>query len=988
MSEWRLAAFGAALRAVEGGPPKNLIARAQPEAADRGETLTSEDLTDALKTIEGTNPFLSSLGMQVHKWDVQPATEEWADDTEPSTPARRDTICTLLGLDTAGAAQLLEMRPIFSDGNVVITAPWERWYTPELAEQRSFYWKRYLDYLLTVKLWDEDSITSLDVASTQVLERLSDPTRPEANQAKGLVVGYVQSGKTANFTGVVAKAIDAGYRLVVVMTGTIEMLRAQTQRRIDMEMVGRQNILGDLSAELAAEQGIDYQDDRDWLNGRFLDLEEQNLATEIRRLTVHHKDYQKQFRTLKIERFEAGRPLYDPDNLFRTDARLAIVKKNGTVLKKLVDDIKANKSAFAEIPVLIIDDESDQASVNTVDPEKVIKAKAEGKEIKERRAINERIAAMLELMPRAQYVGYTATPFANVFVDPADPQGIFPKDFVIGLDRPAGYMGVEDFHDLSELDEDAPSAVGPNEKARVRSLRAGEDDESAQDTELATAIDMFVLTGAVKLFRAAADPQQVFRHHTMLVHHSVKKADHSELADRVRSLWTQAEFARPAGKSRLKVLYESDILPVSAEQGLAPGLVPSFEQLTEFIPRAIGRITEHDHNPVIVVNSDKDIQQNQQSLDFDRYDTWRILVGGAKLSRGFTVEGLTVTYFRRATNMGDSLTQMGRWFGFRQGYRDLVRLYIARKARFGKKTVDLYQAFENIAIDEAAFREQLKKYAEWDGDAPKILPRQIPPLVEQHLPWLRPTARNKMFNAVLTEQIEQPFTPSGYSNTLVGLKANLDLWRPILKIADQEAELPEGTGTSTFDAFTGRIDASPLLEAIERTEFLDLYKERSVIPRLNFLQRLLDQDDLDDFAVIVPQLETSTVAITGVGERAVVSRDRRPGRGNKFGEMTSKRNRVAAERFVDGEPPEALQSLHSAKTGAVVIYLAREKRPHHDKSPSKTPSATDVETGLVVAFSVYAPQACIRANPAVPTWTVHDQSQEDSVTIEVPGAAE
>ncbi len=140
------------------------------------------------------------------------------------------------------------------------------------------------------------------------------------------------------------------------------------------------------------------------------------------------------------------------------------------------------------------------------------------------------------------------------------------------------------------------------------------------------------------------------------------------------------------GKAGLKALYErEDIRPVSivrAEDGIPPAPDSTNRLLC---PKAIGRITEHSDNPVIVVNSDKDIQQQQQALDFDRHSTWRILVGGAKLSRGFTVEGLTVTYFRRATNMSDSLTQMGRWFGFRRGYRDLVRLYIARYAQIRLK---------------------------------------------------------------------------------------------------------------------------------------------------------------------------------------------------------------------------------------------------------------------------------------------------------------
>ena len=223
------------------------------------------------------------------------------------------------------------------------------------------------------------------------------------------------------------------------------------------------------------------------------------------------------------------------------------MKKNATVLKKLVTDIEANKQAFAEIPVLMIDDESDQASVNTVDPEKILAAKAEGREIKARRAINDRIAAMLELMPRTQYVGYTATPFANVFVDPSDPVGIFPRDFVIGLERPPGYMGVEDFYDSAESSDDEKTYSNSNELAFVRDLEATDDDENHQDEELAKAIDMFVLTGAIKLYRASADPALTFRHHTMLVHDSVRKIHHRKAAEHVRHLWSTAEVHRSRG---------------------------------------------------------------------------------------------------------------------------------------------------------------------------------------------------------------------------------------------------------------------------------------------------------------------------------------------------------------------------------------------------------------------------------------------------------
>jgi len=495
---------------------------------------------------------------------------------------------------------------------------------------------------------------------------------------------------------------------------------------------------------------------------------------------------------------------------------------------------------------------------------------------------------------------------------------------------------------------------------------------------------MFVLTGAVKLYRADIDPNLDFRHHTMLVHHSVRKLHHSDIAEQVKKLWAHGQLSSPAGKARLRSLYESDVIPVSAvrtEEGIpAP---PPFDELGDYIAKAITRMTQHSLNPVIVVNSDKDIQQ--QALDFDRYNTWRILVGGAKLSRGFTVEGLTITYFRRATRMSDSLTQMGRWFGFRPGYRDLVRLFIAREARFGRKRIDLYEAFESVALDETAFRKQLEKYADWEDDKPKILPRQIPPLVSQHLPWLMPTARNKMFNARVVEQSEQPFTPAGYANHVDLLKKNVDVWRPILAQAQQQVQLPVGKTDVQFDAYIGTVSALDLVNSIESTRYLYLYKERTVDPKISFYRRLIEEGALDDFLIVVPQPDTELVDVQGVGKRAVISRDRREGRGGKFGEMTEPKNRPIIERFLRYEVNgTVLQQFTTAKRGAVLLYIARESKPDHETSPKPKLPETDAEYGLVVGFSSYVPETALAKNPDVLRFVVIDQEQEESPIINAP----
>ena len=986
--DWLKKAFVQQLKALGGGPPKNLVARLQADAREHGDDVTAADLTELIENAPTNDKVLTTLGMYVHGWDADPIEEDWVDGTAPSTDKRRDLICEKLGLNVAGAAALLSKRPLFIDKSVVITAPWKRWYTAERANAKAFYWPHYADYLLNVREWPEGSVTGLGVATTRVVERLADPTRVEAYQAKGLVVGYVQSGKTANFTGVIAKAIDVGYRLVIIMTGTIEMLRGQTQRRIDMEMVGKRNIVGDLTKDEALASKRDYQDDNDWND--FQDFGDESIETSIKRLTRHGSDYKDEFENLSFEHFDTTKPLYDPANLYPTAARLVVTKKNSKVLENLVGNVRAHKTIFEQVPVLIIDDESDQASVNTIDPDK---QKSTNPDEIERRAINGHIAELLKLMPRSQYVGYTATPFANVFVDPGDNRDIYPKDFIISLPEPQDYMGVKSFHDLEPVPDPA-DASNSNFIAFVRDLGASEkaDDDKERAKELARALDMFVLTGACKLYRADQSGSLKFKHHTMLVHESVRQSHMKVLAELVKQLWGQAGFTTPDGLKRLRKLYADDVLRVSKSrlEKDVPAL-PEFEFLVPYIGKAVGRITEHDSNPTLVVNNDAEVQKLQQKLDFDRNRIWRVLIGGAKLSRGFTVEGLTVTYFRRSTSMADSLTQMGRWFGFRHGYRDLVRLYIDRNAKFGAKTVDLYKAFEAVALDEAAFRDQLSQYAEWDGDKPRVLPSQIPPVVSQHLPWLKPAARNKMFNAVLEEQPDRALAPSGYPFRLVDQRSNLDLWRPLMAGYDDDIPFP-AAGQGNLRAFAGVVNADQLIGTINQMKWMYEYQLRFVEPRLNYIRRVMP-GRIEDVLVLFPQPGDKVENINDVGNRKFINRDRRDRGGSlvqKFGEITDPKHRDFVRPLLGKSKPKdhPLVDLWEPTRAVCLTYLVKEQEPQFDNSASaKPPAKVSHERGFILAFTLYLPNGAVGHHGDVPKFKVLvpddvDASGAPTVTVD------
>jgi hypothetical protein len=970
-------AYLPAIKSMESGTPRAL----QPFAAfvasqsdDPTVDVSLPALRAYLASVTADEPLRKELHLAIAGWDAV-TTGDWLDGTEEHTVSRRQRVYALLGLDEATADALDAAFPQTGDGSVVISDEFEPWYTDERRAAHEFYWRAYKKHLIDTG-WDADAIPKLDTATTRVVERLSDPTRPQAYQSKGLVVGYVQSGKTANFTGVLAKSIDAGYRLIIVLTGTIDLLRKQTQRRLDMELVGIENIflgVDPQNAELAKD--IDYFQDEDRINGKFLVhgfQPSERGFTDIVRLTRHGSDYRSLnagITALELHKRNKQKPLFDSENLFASDARLAIVKKNASVLRRLVRDLKSIRSHLGEIPTLIIDDESDQASVNTSDPKKWQQGQTE------RTTINKLISELLGLLPRAQYVGYTATPYANVFIDPSDAEDIFPKDFLLSLERPANYMGVADFHDLDASFDDEKTVENSNEKAFVRDLRATGPGPAAE-AELQAALDAFLLSGALKLYRekhSAGDLR--FRHHTMLIHESVRTADHRDLADLVRAVWNRASYMTPAGLKRLQVLMENDFRAVSLARAPELPFPATFEDLKPFIGDALSRVHESGGNPVLIVNGDKDIVQ--QNLDFEMRSIWHILVGGTKLSRGFTIEGLTVSYYRRRTKQADTLMQMGRWFGFRRGYGDLVRLYIGRAEPNGQTTIDLYEAFEAVVRDEEAFRGQLRQYAKLVDGRPQITPRDIPPLVSQHLPTITPSSRNKMFNAelVIRRSPGEPIEPTAYPTDPALIAANYQCMLPIMQAASTAHVLtfpsepkPDGSvrAGGSFDALVGEVSADALLEALDGLIWL---RPDYFGPDLAYVKEITG-NAIKDWVVIAPQPKDGVRDLEGLGPRGVASRQRR--RGDLFGALSDPKHRPPAARIAGARPSWGdvyVDYLSRDNRGALLLYPVVESPTAH--KPSE----------IVVAFTLFAPKSALPMNGQVVQFRAKDKGSPKAAII-------
>jgi hypothetical protein len=780
------------------------------------------------------DPMLHALILAIQAWDHADG-EAWAAGTLPHSTSRRALVLQRLGFTADQQAVIDRHVPRFSaDARAIVIAEQHApWYEERRCRIDDFYWEHYVQQLLPPRgSWSPEAVSLLSTSIDDVVGRLSDPTREAVYPVKGLVVGYVQSGKTSHFSGLITKAADAGYRFFIVLAGTLDILRQQTQRRIDKEIVGRE-LLGP----------TEYGQDHDW--ARFVSHGGRPSllgAFDWERLTDRDEDYQSLSRRLSLLEFSSAdrsQRFNHPDNLRQAPAKIAVVKKIPQRLHQLCADLEQLhelRSRLEHVPTLIIDDESDQASVNT-------KAATST----ELTATNAAIRRLLGLLPRAQYVGYTATPFANVFIDPEDAEDLFPKDFIISLPRPVGYMGVADFFDFDDVRDDAP--FSSNQAAFVRPVTG----ENEADDNLPKAIDSFVLAGAIKAYRESVQPDIYrFRHHTMLVHHAARRTVHEEDRRTVEEVFRRgARYQTSSGVDALKKLFEEDFVLVTQERAPTAPLPASFDELRPYVSECLSRLC-HDQ-PVRVVNGDG--SNRDETPDFEQGSVWSILVGGTKLSRGYTVEGLTTSYYRRPSGAGDTLMQMGRWFGFRAGYQDLVRLFIGRSERAGRRQIDLYEAFRAVCMDEEALRRDLQKYSS-EG----MRPEQVPPLVHQHMPQLPPTSRNKMFNATIQEigfagEWKEPTAaPVDGADAGKNLEAAAGLLKRTALGGTEQIRLRLEKGKER--QFSGRLG---LAQGAAMFEFLSNYRWSSGRQvnelELRYIQRCMTLGSFQQWCVLLPELQ-------------------------------------------------------------------------------------------------------------------------------------
>lgn len=604
------------------------------------------------------------------------------------------------------------------------------------------------DHFKAFRSWQESlgklpkkSLDSIE-GTTRDIVNLVEHKFNEDERCYGLVVGYVQSGKTGHFSGLISRAIDENFTFIIVLSGILNDLRRQTQLRLHKDVFGTAGIKAHAPLKAISPPK----------NSKFRFLTDIDSDIGSGEFTIIDEDIKQ---------------VLESDQVL-----VAVTKKNTSVLQHLLNGIaNASDSTKGQHKVLIIDDEADHATVNTGSDgeEPFTDPTLEGEDEEDPTdddsdpsKTNLLVRKIIQQFSRTAYIGYTATPYANVLIDPfleTEELGLslYPRDFIMNLSKPDDYFGAERFFGTEGDGEGIHVILHPEDTAEEIMQVEMNVETNISDvvpSGLQEAMLDFILTGAVKHHRRQQGKSIHPLHHSMLVHVSRLNEDQTVIHTMVNDLMD-------LWKVQASSMFEQDDLLEKLEKRWNDEFVSKFPQIEAF-QEFSETIVEDDgwinDVKVMMINSKSD-----EILDYDAYDDGLsvIAIGGNKLSRGLTLEGLTVSMYMRQTRMYDSLMQMGRWFGYRQGYEDLVRVHT---------TEQLYSWFEWLVKAEDAVRRDIDRYAMLG----------VRPLdVAVRIPWhdeLTPTARNKMKYAIkniynysnrATESIHLPM------NEPARLRANL-----------------------------------------------------------------------------------------------------------------------------------------------------------------------------------------------------------------------
>ena len=583
-------------------------------------------------------------------------------------------------------------------GSLIEEKGHEKWFLAKKAQLDMRYWERYKKYLLKDKGFSTQVVNTMDDILDTLTDLLGDPTRNVAFNRRGLIIGDVQSGKTSNYTGLICKAVDSGYKVVVLLTGTIEKLRQQTQQRIDEGFVG-----SDSNAMMKQRE-----------EGLIIGVGQYDSSIRPMVLTSTADD----FKTTNAKSLG-----FDLRNI--NGPVIFVVKKNSSVLKRLnkwLSTYNQNGTNPINHSLLVIDDEADNASVNTrADPEETPTA------------INGQIRTLLSMFTKSSYVGFTATPFANIFIDPENEnamyaEDLFPKDYIYSLNAPSNYTGARNIfgenadagYMLVEINDNVED---PTSIAAILPLKHKQSAiVSTLPEDLKTAVAAFMLANTIEDLKGISG-----NHRSMLINisrfTSVQEQVTALINEYLKSMQSSCRiYAALDEEKALKDIYIRKLK--STFDDIYSGI--------DFEWQTIQKQLHFSCAGIIVQAFNRNAGQNFSYEDYK--DGLRVIaVGGMSLSRGLTLEGLVISYFYRNSKMYDTLMQMGRWFGYRNKYADICRIFMS------SESIEWYR-YISEATDE--LRNEVKRYEDTG-----LTPCDFGLRVRSDIASLIVTARNKMRSA-------------------------------------------------------------------------------------------------------------------------------------------------------------------------------------------------------------------------------------------------
>lgn len=592
------------------------------------------------------------------------------------------------------------------------------WYLSAKAQnEQNIYWKRYMEYLFFQKHYSQSVVDSIDSSTDDIMDLLGNPALSKGIgfTRRGLVLGDVQSGKTGTYIALINKAADAGYKVIILLTGVIEKLRQQTQSRIDEGFIGSDSAAMVKNIQTSEPIGV----------GRFVT----NAQTPTTCLTSTEEDFNSRLANNVVSNLQAiNGPM------------ILVVKKNKSVLTKLHQWFTKRNNVVAggkiDFPLLLIDDEADNASINT------------NKDDTNPTIINKCIRDLLSLFTKSNYVGFTATPYANIFIKPdTDDEMInadlFPRDFIYVLKKPSNYIGPEEIFDeqgkcsfmLKMIDDNEENVFLPEKHKNGASV-------GPLPTPLKEAICSFFIANAILDLRHRENT-----HRSMLINisrfinvqNNIRDSVESFVKKYQRAIENYSLASNPLLHEELafiKKVFDKHFDPFK-NFNTGEEKTFSWDEILHSLYRAT--------TPIVVRSVNKDnAQKNLSYSEYEETGLRVIAVGGFSLSRGLTLEGLCVSYYYRNSKMYDTLMQMGRWFGYRDHYSDVCQIWMNNTSR------DWYR---EITLATRELKDDLVRMSN-QGKTPK----EFGLWVRSDSTALYVTAKNKMRNA---EKVSRKITFSG-----------------------------------------------------------------------------------------------------------------------------------------------------------------------------------------------------------------------------------